>query len=108
MRRWIIDAIRVGLTHEPQFSMAEIDALGESNYQLLALSRNLNQIARCLNAGKYEPVTIESISAQSKLIENYTNTISDAIRASLERWKLASSATPRTRNIGADTYNIRA
>ncbi|WP_397459684.1 plasmid mobilization relaxosome protein MobC [Pseudomonas asplenii] len=89
MRRWIIDAIRVGLTHEQQFSMAETDALGESNYQLLALGRNLNQIARCLNAGKYEPVTIERITALSKLIENHTNTVSDAIRASLERWKIS-------------------
>ncbi|MCV4287447.1 MobC family plasmid mobilization relaxosome protein [Pseudomonas capsici] len=69
--------------------MAEIDALGESNYQLLALGRNLNQIARYLNAGKYEPVTIERISALSKLIENHTNTVSDAIRASLERWKIS-------------------
>lgn len=31
MRRWIVDAIRIGLTHEPQFGMSEIDALGESN-----------------------------------------------------------------------------
>ena len=44
-RRWVIDAIRAGLTHEPQFGMKEIEALGESNYQLLAIGRNLNQVA---------------------------------------------------------------
>jgi hypothetical protein len=38
-RRWIIDAIRAGLTREPQFGMKEIDALGESNYQLLAIGQ---------------------------------------------------------------------
>lgn len=45
-RPWIVDAIRAGLTHEPQFNMSEIDTLGKSNYQLLTLGRNLNQISR--------------------------------------------------------------
>ena len=51
-RRWIIDAIRAGLTREPQFGMKEIDALGESNYQLLAIGRNLNQIGRASCRGR--------------------------------------------------------
>jgi Bacterial mobilisation protein (MobC). len=88
MRRWIVDAIRTGLTHEPQFSMSEIDDLGESNYQLLAVGRNLNQIARRLNAGQYEPITVERIEALSRLIERHTDVVSDAIRASLERWSI--------------------
>lgn len=91
-RRWIIDAIRAGLTYEPQFSMSEIDALGESNYQLLALGRNLNQIARHLNQGHYEPITAERIDALIRLIESHTKVVSNAIRASLERW----SIIPRT------------
>lgn len=87
-RRWIIDAIRTGLTNEPQFGMSEIDALGESNYQLLALGRNLNQIARRLNEGHYEPITVERIEALSRLIDKHTDIVSNAIRASLERWSL--------------------
>ncbi|WP_264081900.1 hypothetical protein [Pseudomonas anuradhapurensis] len=39
MRRWVVDTIRTGLTHEPQCGMSEIDAVGESNDQLLALGR---------------------------------------------------------------------
>lgn len=88
MRRWIVDAIRIGLTHEPQFGMSEIDALGESNYQLLALGRNLNQIARRMNEGGYEPVTTERIEALSRIINNHTEQVSRAIRASIERWDL--------------------
>ncbi|MDU8458154.1 plasmid mobilization relaxosome protein MobC [Pseudomonas syringae group sp. J254-4] len=88
MRRWIVDAIRIGLTHEPQFGMDEIDALGESNYQLLALGRNLNQIARRMNEGGYEPVTAERIEALSRIIDNHTEKVSRAIRASIERWDL--------------------
>lgn len=88
MRRWIVDAIRTGLTHEPQFGMSEIDALGESNYQLLALGRNLNQISRRLNEGHYEPFTVKRIKALSHIIDKHTDVVSDAIRASLERWSL--------------------
>lgn len=88
-RRWIVDAIRAGLTHEPQFTMSEIDVLGESNYQLLALGRNLNQIARRLNEGRYEPITVERIVALRSLIEKHTELVSKAIRASLERWSIS-------------------
>ncbi|ERX29364.1 plasmid mobilization relaxosome protein MobC [Pseudomonas aeruginosa] len=88
MRRWIVDAIRTGLTHEPQFGTSEIDALGESNYQLLALGRNLNQIARRLNEGHYEPITVKRIEALSHLIDKHTTVVSNAIRASLERWSI--------------------
>ncbi|KEZ72153.1 MULTISPECIES: plasmid mobilization relaxosome protein MobC [Pseudomonas] len=88
MRRWIIDAIRAELTHEPKFGTSEIYALGESNYQLLALGRNLNQIARRLNEGSYEPVTVQRIEALSRIIDKHTDLVSSAIRASLERWSL--------------------
>ncbi|WP_263224458.1 MobC family plasmid mobilization relaxosome protein [Pseudomonas alabamensis] len=92
MRRWIVDAIRTGLTHEPQFSMSEIDALGESNYQLLALGRNLNQISRRLNEGHYEPITVERIEALSRVIDKHTDVVSAAISASLERWSVKDTA----------------
>ena len=88
MRHWIVDAIRTGLTHEPQFGMSEIDALGESNYQLLALGRNLNQIARRLNEGSPEPFTLEHIEALRRLIDKQTEVVSNAIRADLERGSL--------------------
>lgn len=88
MRRWVVDAIRIGLTHEPQLSMPEIEALGESNYQLLALGRNLNQISRRLNEGNYEPITVERIEALSGLIDRHTDVVSNMIRASLERWSI--------------------
>jgi len=96
-RRWIIDAIRAGLTGEPQFNMEEIEALGESNYQLLAIGRNLNQIARHLNAeqkesdpGKppEEPITLLEIKRLKDKIDTHVNKVSNAIRASLERWEI--------------------
>ncbi|WP_246542152.1 plasmid mobilization relaxosome protein MobC [Collimonas antrihumi] len=87
-RRWIIDAIRAGLTREPQFSMSEIDALGESNYQLLSIGRNLNQIAKRLNEGNLAPVTEQAIDQLREKIDKHTDVVSTAIRASLERWDI--------------------
>lgn len=88
MRRWIIDAIRAGLTKEPQFGMREIDALGESNYQLLAIGRNLNQIAKRMNEGRQEDISLKSIERLRELIDRHTDVVSKAIRASLERWNI--------------------
>lgn len=87
-RRWVIDAIRAGLTHEPQFGMAEIEVLGESNYQLLAIGRNLNQVAKAMNEGQRDSVTMESIERLRAIIDAHTEKVSVAIRASLERWKI--------------------
>lgn len=87
-RRWIIDAIRAGLTREPQFGMKEIDALGESNYQLLAIGRNLNQVAKAMNEHRRDTVTIESIERLREIIDAHTDKVSTAIRASLERWNI--------------------
>lgn len=88
VRQFIVDAIRATLTHEPQYSMKEIEVLGESNYQLLAVGRNLNQIARRLNEGKVEPVTEERIVEIRKFIDIHVKKASDSIRANIERWNM--------------------
>ena len=87
-RRWVVDAIRAGLTREPQFGMKEIEALGESNYQLLSIGRNLNQVAKAMNEGRRDSVTIESIERLRQIIDAHTDKVSGAIRASLERWNI--------------------
>lgn len=88
MRRWVVDAIRAGLTREPQFGMREVEALGQSNYQLIAIGRNLNQIARRMNAGKLHTIELETVRELSEQIAAHTASVNDAIRASLERWNV--------------------
>lgn len=85
-RRWVVAAVRARLTKEPQFGMREIDALGESNYQLLAIGRNLNQIAKRLNEGGKGGPTIDVIEALRSTIWAHTDQVNRAMRASLERW----------------------
>lgn len=88
MGRWIVDAIRTRLTGEPQFSMKEIETLGESNFQLLAIGRNLNQIARRLNEGKDAPEVVAAVKELRRQIGEHTALVDRAMRASIERWKI--------------------
>lgn len=87
-RRWMTDAIRFRLTNEPQLSMPEVEMLGEANYLLLAVGRNLNQIARKVNAGLDEPELLSLIKDLRKTIDNETDSVSTLIRANVERWSI--------------------
>jgi len=87
-RRWMVDAIRSKLTNEPQLSMPEIEALGESNYLLLAIGRNLNQITRRLNNGDSDTELISVINMVKQKINNHTDVANNAIRSNVERWTL--------------------
>ena len=87
-QQWVINAVRATISRQPQFGMRELDALGESNYQLLAIGRNLNQIAKRLNEGLPETVEAQQIQRLRKTIEKHTEVVSKAMRASLERWSI--------------------
>jgi hypothetical protein len=87
-RRWVVILIRTALTHEPQFVTKELEELGESNYQLYSIGRNLNQLAKRLNEGQFEPVTVVRIEELRKSIKEHTDKVNRAISASYERWGL--------------------
>ncbi|WP_373987785.1 hypothetical protein [Duganella sp. BuS-21] len=48
--RWMIALLRSVMHGGPQLGPIEMEALGKSNLALLSIGRNLNQIARALNA----------------------------------------------------------
>ena len=88
--QWVINLIRANLAAEPQFGMTELRVLGESNSRLLAIGRNLNQIARQINAGQreHERLKIEHIENLSRHITAHTTKVSDSMRANIDRWRL--------------------
>lgn len=88
--RWIIHLIRANLSGEPQFGMTELRTLGESNSRLLAIGRNLNQIARHMNAGRAleTAVTAERIDTLTRHIKTHTARVADIMRANIDRWRL--------------------
>lgn len=88
---WTVALIRARLTNQPQFGAREIELLGESNHQLLAIGRNLNQIAHALNAAKgkssgaYDSQLVEELA---DAVKRHVRKVGDALRASINRWTL--------------------
>lgn len=87
---WLTSLIRVQLTRQPALSDPEQHAIAHSTKQLLALGRNLNQIARALTKAPDQQVAVrlELLTDLSRLIQAHVNQITAVTRASLERWEL--------------------
>lgn len=91
-QRWVINSVRASLTNQPQFTMETTKALWESSGQLRAIGRNLNQIAKNLNARGSETITQNEITQLSTYIYKHTEMVSELQDASLSRWKLAQKS----------------
>lgn len=87
---WLIALIRVQLTRQPSLSDPERQAVAHSTKQLLALGRNLNQIARALNKAPSQQAAmrLELLTDLSMRIRTHVDQITALTRASLERWEL--------------------
>ena len=86
IQRWIVNCVRAHLTHEPQFTMETTKALWESSYQLRAIGRNLNQIAKRLNEGLPGTIKAEQIEKLSTFIYQHAEKVAEVQDASLSRW----------------------
>ena len=87
---WVVAMLRTLLTQQPTLLPPERDALARSNQQLLALGRNLNQIAKALNTSPSErrAFRVDLITELSRLIQTHTTLVSDVLRRTLERWQI--------------------
>lgn len=87
---WIAALVRAQLTQNPQFGQREQELLGESNYQLLALGRNLNQIAKSLNTAPQDRnvYRIDQIDDLRASIKAHVKRVVAAMQSITERWKL--------------------
>ncbi|HDR9053163.1 TPA: plasmid mobilization relaxosome protein MobC [Burkholderia vietnamiensis] len=68
----------------------EVAALETSNYQLAAIGRNLNQLARALNANpalSAQRGRLIVIDALRREIDAHLKAVHDMQRANLERWR---------------------
>lgn len=87
-QRWVINCVRASLTNEPQFTMETTKALWDSTYQLRAIGRNLNQIAKRLNEGMEDTIQPELLEKLASFIYRHTDKVVAVQEASLSRWKL--------------------
>ena len=90
VQMWIAALVRAQLTQNPQFGQREQELLGESNYQLLALGRNLNQIAKSLNTAPEDRSVyrIDQIDDLRASIKVHVKRVAAAMQSITERWKL--------------------
>lgn len=82
---WVVGLVRTRCAL-PHVARKEAAALDESNYQLLAIGRNLNQIAKRLNEGSPENVTVKEIRALREQIDAHTEVVSNLLNANAARW----------------------
>ncbi len=88
--KWLVAMIRTKLTGQPHVGQPELERLTRSNQQLLALGRNLNQIAKVLNTSpkNRDAFRVEVITELSRVIRAHTDKVSDVLRGTVERWHL--------------------
>lgn len=88
--KWLVAMVRTKLTGQPHVGQPELERLTRSNQQLLALGRNLNQIAKVLNTSPQNRTAfrVEVITELSRVIRAHTDKVSDLLRGTVERWQL--------------------
>ena len=79
------DIVQSHVRKHPMLSTTEVEILHHSNYQLVSIGRNLNQIARQLNMGEGVSLTSEQINALSQFIRQHTQRVSDVLRTNRKR-----------------------
>jgi hypothetical protein len=105
--RWIVSLIRAHLSGRPQLGTPSLDALRQSNLELQALGRSLNQIARALNAisdhleqGRVDQAAEalrqqrgdeirRLISELKSRIDGHLPVVSTVLTQNVERWRVA-------------------
>lgn len=91
---WIVSLVRAALTRGITVGGKELQAIGESNYQLMAIGRNLNQIARQINADaarNLHHVTPRMIEVLAGKLEEHCKLVHAVVRANSHRWKLETA-----------------
>ncbi|MDH5499425.1 MAG: hypothetical protein OEY12_18535 [Nitrospira sp.] len=88
--KWVVAMVRAKLTGQPQVGQPELETLARSNQQLLALGRNLNQIAKVLNSTPQNrtALRVEVITELSRVIQAHTKKVSEVLRGTVARWSL--------------------
>ena len=83
----IRDIIQAHISRHPILSAVEPDEVHHSNYQLLSIGRNLNQIAHKLNAGEPVSLTSQYIAELREIINNHTECVGRVLHTQRRRKK---------------------
>lgn len=86
--RWLVNLIRTHLLREPRPTDQELAVLHRSSAELLAVGRNLNQIARAMHRDdRYkESVTVERLDELRRVITEHMGRTQDLLEEMENRW----------------------
>lgn len=86
---WTTAIVRASLHQEPVLTNDEVAALRESNRELAAIGRNLNQVARALNIEFRESDKLkqEAIEKLAERIEQHKDQVAALLTRNMSRWE---------------------
>lgn len=79
------DIIQSHIYRHPMPSAHEADVLAQSNYQLVMIGRNINQIARRLNAGESVSLSSRQIDELKKFIDEHIGKVNHVLQTNRRR-----------------------
>jgi predicted DNA binding CopG/RHH family protein len=85
---WVTSLVLAALHREPVLTQDEITTLRESNRQLAAIGRNLNQLVRALNsdARAINRITRAEVKDLADQIEGHKGKVAELLNQNLNRW----------------------
>ena len=88
LSRWIVALIKARLDKTPQLGQRELEALARSNLQMLAIGRNLNQLARAANNGIHIGTSgRDVIEALRAAVTRHASDVAGVMTANTSRWR---------------------
>jgi hypothetical protein len=90
LNRWIVALVRARLDGSHQLGQHELEALARSNLQMLAIGRNLNQLAKVANGGVagVGPALAPVIEALNQVVTKHAQKVSAVMAMNVARWRL--------------------
>ncbi|MCL1080203.1 plasmid mobilization relaxosome protein MobC [Parashewanella spongiae] len=87
---WVNASVMANLYREPILTQEEMGVLRDSNRQLAAIGRNLNQIARVLNIEfrESDKITKSMIQGLSEQINEHKNKVYKLLHQNRHRWNI--------------------
>lgn len=86
--RWLTTLLKVHLTGDEPMGRSEIEALARSNQLLLALGRNINQIAYNMNQRvDKDELTLAQVEYVSAFLKEHAQAVAAVMQANSKRWR---------------------
>lgn len=86
--RWLAALVRVHLSGAEPLGQVEVEALARSNQLLLALGRNINQIAYNMNQRvDKDELALGQIAFVSNFLKDHAAAVSAVLHANSKRWR---------------------